>query len=174
MAETKEKAIDKLAKTKDPGPTAIEEINKLTHSLTEMQKALAGRAEIVRPYDEEDDKPHSELRDRDPRSHITKTMTLGKTGVLEQVSDIGSAEEMRYLVNQDVDGQIMSPLFHIPQYALLSHKVSKDRKSREEYRDILQGSYYQDNMGGIFNSGPQILRKAIRGQQGPPDESTDD
>ena len=112
-----------------------------------------------------EDEPESELRDRDPRAHVTKAMTRGKIDILPEVSEVPSAEVLRYFVNQDVDGQIMSPLFHIPQYAMLSHLISKDRKSRQEYTDILSKSYYHDQMMGVLSSGPQILRKAIKGQQ---------
>ena len=52
--------------------------------------------------------------------------------------------------------------FDRPRVILLDHKVSKDRKDREESRDILKGGQYmQDQFGGIYNSGPQIVRKEI-------------
>jgi hypothetical protein len=50
--------------------------------------------------------------------------------------------------------------------------VSKDRKGREESRDILKGGQYmQDQFGGIYNSGPQIVRREIMKNQ---DEDRDE
>jgi hypothetical protein len=145
-------------------PAKVEEpddrLTRVEKAIERLEKTLAREASSNENF--EDDEMQSELRDKDHRSHMTMAMTLGSPKDLEKSSDIGSAEEMAYLTSQDVDAQIMSPLFDIPRISLLAHKISKDRKSREEYRDILKsGSYMQDQFGGIYSSGPQMLRKAI-------------
>ena len=159
---------DKLAEVKQTAISSsiTNEMDRISHVLTELQKTLAGREDpALRPFGDPEEN-ESELRDKDPRSHVTKTMTLGKVGVLEQVSEVPSPELLRYVVFQDICAQLMSPLFDLPRCSQLSHLISKDRQSRKEYTEILKGSYYPDQFGGIYSSGPQILRKPIMDMQG--------
>jgi hypothetical protein len=152
MAET-------IAKVEKPD----DRLTQIEKALDNLQKILA--RELMEKADNQEPS-ESELRDRDHRSHMTMAMTLGSPKDLEKSSDIGSGEEMAWMTSTDIDGQIMSPIFQMPRMSLLGHKISKDRKSREEYKDILsKGFNIQDQWGGIYNSGPAILRKELKKQE---------
>ena len=107
----------------------------------------------------------SELRDRDYRSHLTMGLTLGDPKIIARQSDIGSPQEMICVTAWKVDGEFMSPMFDRPRVILLDHKVSKDRKGREESRDILKGGQYMQDQFGTFNTGLPLLRTAIEKQK---------
>lgn len=137
-------------------------LSKIEKVLDGLQKVLA--RELAEKADNEEPS-ESELRDRDHRSHMTMAMTLGSPKDLEKSSDIGSGEEMAWMTSTDIDGQIMSPIFQMPRRSLLGHKISKDRKSREEYKEILSKGQHPTDPYGIFNTGLPIVRAAIEKQR---------
>lgn len=137
-------------------------LTKIENILDALQKILA--RELTEKADNKEPS-ESELRDRDHRSHMTMAMTLGSPKDLEKSSDIGSGEEMAWMTSTDIDGQIMSPIFQMPRRSLLGHKISKDRKSREEYKEILSKGQHPTDPYGIFNTGLPIVRAAIEKQR---------
>lgn len=137
-------------------------LTKIENTLDALQKILA--RELTEKADNKEPS-ESELRDRDHRSHMTMAMTLGSPKDLEKSSDIGSGEEMAWMTSTDIDGQIMSPIFQMPRRSLLGHKISKDRKSREEYKEILSKGQHPTDPYGIFNTGLPIVRAAIEKQR---------
>jgi hypothetical protein len=151
----KEDKLAKVVKSED-------RLTRVEKSIERMEKALMREIE-ARDVEEAPLKEfESELRDRDYRSHLTMGMTLGDPRVIARMSDIGSPQFMACIVGWQVDGEFMSPMFDRPRVINLDHMVSKDRKGREESRDILKGqNYVPDQFGGIYNSGPQILRKEL-------------
>jgi hypothetical protein len=136
---------------------------RVEKSIERMEQILM--REIEAKKIEEEPKFQSELRDRDYRSHLTMGLTLGDPTIISRMSDVGSPQEMACVTGWAVDGEFMSPLFDRPRVILLDHKVSKDRKGREESRDILKGSQYMQDQFGTFNTGLPLLRAAIEKQK---------
>ena len=145
----------KLPKLKEPE----DRLTRVEKSIARMEAVLM--REIEAKEVEEPEAFESELRDRDYRSHLTMGLTLGDPKIIARQSDVGSPQEMACVTGWAVDGEFMSPLFDRPRVILLDHKVSKDRKGREESRDILKGGQYMQDQFGTFNTGLPLVRAAI-------------
>jgi hypothetical protein len=148
----------KLAKMDAPE----ERLTVVEKMLERLEKALLRE---IGDKEGEEVEFESELRDRDYRSHLTMGLTLGDPKVIARMSDVGSPQEMACVTSWKVDGEFMSPMFDRPRVILLDHKVSKDRKGREESRDILKGGQYMQDQFGGYHSGLPFVAEKIKEQK---------
>jgi len=108
-------------------------------------------------------KDDAEIKGTDSKSHLTKTLTGGRSDLVEERSEVNSPEELRWDVYNRVWAELVWPIFGTTPNHHFSAKVGKDRGSRKEYSDVLKGMY--DEFRG-FNAGLPLI-EALEDQAAP-------
>jgi hypothetical protein len=93
------------------------------------------------------------------KEHVTRHMTLNRYGKTEEATDVDSWPEQDYLSAKLFKARTLGVKFYETRAQIfMSLKISKDRQSRIEDKEVLQGMY-EDEKG--FNTGLPIVKRAI-------------